>query len=97
MRSNWGESLGCNICFGLVQIIGILVIAAPLLLLGSFVNFFVGVTPAVFAGMFIITIVNAAQTIFISTVYHRVQGEKVQLVSNDQVSEFFERKSRKMW
>ena len=81
----------------LVQIIGILVIAAPLLLLGSFVNFFVGVTPAVFAGMFIITIVNAAQTIFISTVYHRVQGEKVQLVSNDQVSEFFERKSRKMW
>ena len=40
---------------------------------------------------------NAAQAIFISAVYRCVQGEEVQLVSNDQVSELFEQKSKKMW
>jgi hypothetical protein len=69
-----------------VQFVGILGIAVSLFSLGSPENFFVG-----------LTIVNAAQAIFISAVYHRVQGEEVQLVSNDQVSELFERKSKKMW
>ncbi len=68
MRDKWGESLAGNFSFGLVQFIGILVIAMPLFLLGSLLNFFVGVTLAVFAGLFIITIVNAAQAIFIGAV-----------------------------
>ena len=42
-------------------------------------------------------IVNAAQAIFISAVYHRVQGGEVQLISNDPVNELFERKTNKMW
>ncbi len=60
-------------------------------------NVFVGVPIAVFAGLFIITIENAAQAIFISAVYHLVQGEEVQLVSNSQLKELFEWKTKKMW
>ena len=97
MRDKRGESLGGNFSFGLVQFIGILLIAVPLFLLGSLVNFFVGVPLAVFAGLFKITIVNAEQAKFISAVYHRVQGEEGQLESNHQVNELFELKSKKMW
>ncbi len=96
-ENNWSESLGGNFSFGLVQIIGILVIAVPLFLLGSLANFFVGIALVVFAGLFIITIVNAAQAIFISAIYHCVQGEEVRLASNDQENALFERKNRKMW
>jgi hypothetical protein len=39
MRDKWGESLGGNFSFGMVQFIRILVIAVPLFLLGSLVNF----------------------------------------------------------
>ena len=51
MKDNWGESLGGNFSFGLVQFIGILVIGVTLFFLGSLVNFFVGVPLAVFAGL----------------------------------------------
>ena len=93
MRDKWGESLGRNFSFGLVQFIGILVIAVPRFLLGFLINFFVGIALTVFAGWFIITVVIAAQAIFIRAVYHRVQGEEVQLVSNNQLSELFEQKT----
>ncbi len=97
MRDKWCESMGGNFSLGLVQFVGILVIAVPLFLLGTIVNFFVGETLAVFAGLFIITIVNATQAKLISAVYHRVQGEEVQLVSNEKVNELFEQKIKKMW
>ncbi len=86
MKDKWAEALAENFSFGLVQFMGILVIAVPLFLLDSLMNFFVGVALAVFVGLFIITIVNAGQAIFIRAVY-RVQGEEIKLVSNDQVSE----------
>ena len=97
MKEKWGESLGGNFSFGLVQLVGIILIAIPLFLLGSLINVVVGAALAVFASMLIIAIINAAQAIFISAVYHRVAGEEVPTVTNEQVDGLFETRRKKLW
>ncbi len=97
MKEKWGESLGGNFSFGLVQFVGIILIAIPLFLLGSLINVMVGAALAVFASMLIIAIISAAQAIFISAVYHRVAGEEVPTVTNEQVDGLFETKRKKIW
>lgn len=97
MKEKWGESLGGNFSFGLVQFAGIVLIAFPLFFLGSMVNFVLGAALAVFAAMLIVAIINAAQAIFISAVYHRIEGEEISIVTNDQVDGLFETRRKKMW
>jgi hypothetical protein len=77
MRKKWGESLAATFSFGAVQIIGLILVVVPLFLLGNLLSLPVGVALAVLGGFVIVAIVTAAQNIFISAVYHEVQGEPV--------------------
>lgn len=72
MKEKWGESLSGNFSFGLVQFLAILLIGGPLFLLGALVNTFLGIALGMLAAFIIIAVVSAAQTIFISTVYHQI-------------------------
>jgi hypothetical protein len=75
MKEKWGESLVAGFSFGLIQFLAFLIIGVPLFLLGGAVNIFLGLALAA-AGIFIImAILSAAQTIFISAVYHNINGD----------------------
>jgi hypothetical protein len=58
----------------------------------------VGVALAVIAGLFVIAIINAAQAVFISAVYHQLNGTDVSIISNESVDELFAPKTpKKLW
>jgi hypothetical protein len=61
MKQKWGESLGATFNFGIIQFIALFIVGAILFILGSLVS------P-------ILAIISAAETIFISAVYHYTQG-----------------------
>ncbi len=77
MKEKWGESLGATFSFGLIQFVSVLMVGGVLFLLGSIIHALVGVALAVLGIMMVIAIMSAAQTVFVSAVYHNVNGEPV--------------------
>ncbi|MGB5006374.1 MAG: DUF6159 family protein [Ferruginibacter sp.] len=74
MKEKWGESLGATFSLGLMQTLVFLLAMVPIFLIASYVNIFIGITLGVVVGFLIFAIFSAAQTIFISSVYHNITG-----------------------
>lgn len=92
MKQKWGESLASGFSFGLIQFLGFILICVPLFFLGTFVNPLLGIALAV-AGLFIImTIISAAQTIFVSAVYHNINGDITEHFNQQLIDHLFEKK-----
>jgi len=96
-KEKWGESLVAGFSFGFIQLLAFLVIGVPLFLLGSAANFLLGLAFAI-AGVFIImAILSAAQTIFISAVYHGINGDVNKHFDQQLIDGLFVRKSNKFF
>jgi hypothetical protein len=97
MKDKWGESLAAGFSFGLIQFLAFLIIGIPLFLLGSAVHVFVGIALGV-AGIFIVmSILSAAQTIFISAVYHNINGDVNKYFDQQLVDGLFVQKNSKFF
>lgn len=77
MKKKWGESLGATFSFGLIQFIAIAVCGIVLFMVGSLIHPVAGAALAILGAFTIITIMSAAQTIFVSAVYHDVTDDPV--------------------
>ncbi len=98
MKEKWGESLVGNFSLGLVQFVALLLICVPLFFLGSLINTMVGVVLALEAGLLVIAVISAAQSIFICGVYHRTQGVEIPMINDDKVDMLFgESNKKKFW
>lgn len=77
MKQKWGESLTASFSFGIIQFLAILVWMIPCAALGFFVHPLAGI--ALFAiGIFtLIVLFSAVKMIFISAVYHNINGDPV--------------------
>lgn len=77
MKEKWGESVGATFSFGIVNLLGLFLLAIPSLLLGCFIHPLVGI--ALFCvGFFVITVImSATRAIFVSAVYHHINGDPV--------------------
>ena len=93
MKQKWGESLGMAFSFGLLRFIGGIIVATVFFLLGYFIHPVLGIVLAGIALLTLITILNAAETIFISAVYHNVTGDPVKQFNDQLVDSLFESKS----
>ena len=93
MKQKWGESLAAGFSFGLIQLLGFIVICIPLFYLGMLIDPWVGIALAV-AGMFIImAIISSVQTIFVSAVYHNItNGDVTEHFNQQLVDDLFVRK-----
>ncbi|HEY4874652.1 MAG TPA: DUF6159 family protein [Puia sp.] len=78
MKEKWGESLGATFSFGLIHFLAVLVVGGGLFVIGSFVNVILGMVLAVLGILILAAIFSAAQTIFVSAVYHNITGDPVQ-------------------
>jgi len=97
MKEKWGQSLAAGFSFGVIQFLAFLVIGLPLFFLGNTINVFFGVALA-FAVVFIImAILSAAQTIFISAVYHNINGDVTKHFDEQLVDNLFVQKERKLF
>jgi hypothetical protein len=92
MKDKWGESLASTFSFGLVQFIALIAVAVPLLLLGAMINILAGILLAVLGGLLVIAVISAAQNIFISAVYHNIQGDPVDHFNQQMIDNLFEPK-----
>lgn len=92
MKQKWGESAGATFSLGLIQLLSIVVIAVPLFFIGSTIHIAVGITLALLAVFIIVSIISAAQSIFVSAVYHNIQGNPVENFNNHLIDHLFETK-----
>ena len=92
MKQKWGESLGATFSFGLIHFISYIIIGVPLFFLGAIIHPWAGIALAVL-GMFIVAaVLSAAQTIFVSAVYHNINGDPVKHYDQQMVERLFEKK-----
>jgi hypothetical protein len=91
MRENWGESLGSAFSFGIIKLIAVFGIGMIGWLL-SFIHPVVGIIAGGTGLLAVITVLSAAEVIFISAVYHRINGNPVEQFQEQLVQRLFEKK-----
>jgi Family of unknown function (DUF6159) len=74
MKSKWGESLAATFSLGLIQTLVFLLAMIPIFLIAAYVDVYLGIFTGVLVGFLIFAVFSAAQTIFISSVYHNITG-----------------------
>jgi hypothetical protein len=92
MKNKWGESIGAGFSFFLVQFLAILIICVPLFFLGSVVHPVFGIALAVLAMFVIMAVMSAAQTIFVSAVYHNINGDPTDHFNQQLIDNLFVKK-----
>jgi hypothetical protein len=89
MRQKWGESIGAGFSFGLVHLIAVIVVGGALFLVGSVFNTVIGILLGVLGVLFVAAVMSAAQTIFISAVYHNITGDPVEHFDQQMINNLF--------
>jgi hypothetical protein len=92
MKQKWGESLAGTFSLGLISFIGILVVGLPLFFIGAAFHIFAGIILALLGAFVVMAIVSATETIFISAVYHNINGDVVKHVNQQMVDDLFVQK-----
>ena len=92
MKAKWGESLAANFSFGLVQFVLIAGLAFICFLLGWFIHPLSGILLFIVGIFSILVVMSAAKTIFISAVYHNINGDPIKHFNQQLADNLFEHK-----
>jgi len=92
MKQKWGESLGATFSFGLIQFLAMIVLIIPLFFIGNMIHPIGGIALAIMCVFIIATIFSAAQTIFVSAVYHNITDEPVKHFNQQMIDGLFQKK-----
>lgn len=93
MKNKWGESAAATFNFTIIQVLAILLISLPLLIFGMAIHPIVGIALGLLSAFVIMAILSATQTIFISAIYHNINGDPVQHFNDQFVENLFVHKS----
>jgi hypothetical protein len=77
MKEKWGESLSASFSFFLVQFVAVIALAVPSFLLGWLIHPVAGLIVFALGVFTVLVMVSAARTIFISAVYHNINGDPI--------------------
>jgi hypothetical protein len=75
MKQKWGEGLGAGFSFFLVQLAGLFLFVLPLALIGLLINPLAAILLAVLGVLLLTAVLSAVKMIFISAVYHQINGD----------------------
>lgn len=89
MKEKWGESLGATFSFGLIKFIGILGAGLLLFLVGSLIHPIAGIVLASVGAFTVIAIISASEMIFVSAVYHNINGDPVAHFNQQAIDNLF--------
>ncbi|MGG9960189.1 DUF6159 family protein [Ferruginibacter sp. SUN106] len=92
MKEKWGESLSSTFSLGLIQFIAFILILIPCGLIAVYVNPVAGIALGLLLGFIVMTIISAAQTIFVSLVYQNINGNVQEHFNQQIIDNLFERK-----
>jgi len=91
MKQKWGESLSAGFSFGLIQFLGIIMIAL-FAFLGALIHPVVGIVIGVLGISLLLAVISAAQSIFISAVYHNINGDPFKQYNQQFIDNLFTKK-----
>jgi Family of unknown function (DUF6159) len=94
MKQKWGESLGATFSLGLIQFIGMIIVGLPLYFLGAAFHPYAGIALAIVGVFMVISIISAAETIFVSAIYHNIDGDLDKHFNKQMVDQLFEKKGK---
>ncbi len=94
MKEKWGESLGGTFSFGLIQFVGMILVGLPLFFIGAIFDPILGIGLAVLGVFLVIAVISAAEVIFVSAVYHNIQGNVNDHFNQQMIDGLFEPKSK---
>lgn len=89
MKQKWGESLGAGFSFGIIQFIGFLAVAGIAIAVGMTIHVFAGIAVGILGILLLHTVISAAQTIFVSSVYHNITGDPVEHYNQQFIDNLF--------
>ena len=92
MKQKWGESLGATFSFGLIQFLAMIILAIPCFFIGSMIHPFAGIAIWLMGAFILSAIFSAAQTIFVSAVYHNITDEPVKHFNQQMIDDLFQKK-----
>jgi len=92
MKQKWGESLGATFSFGIIQLLAMFLLAIPLFAIGALIHPLAGVALAIPGAFIILAVMSAAQTIFVSAVYHDVTGDPTEHFNRQMIDNLFQKK-----
>ena len=92
MKEKWGESIGASFSFGIIQFLAVLLLAVPSFVLGWLVHPIAGMVLFAVGVFCIIVLFSAAKVIFISAVYHDINGDPVKVFNQHFADNLFEGK-----
>jgi len=92
MKEKWGERIGAGFSFGLVSLIATLVIGGGLFVIGAIFNAIVAIFLAVLGVLFVAAVMSAIRTIFISAVYHNINGDPIDYFNQQMIDDLFVQK-----
>jgi hypothetical protein len=89
MKEKWGEGLGAGFSFGLIQLVGFLIIGIIGGLIAVSINPIAGIAVSVLGLLLLATVVSAARTVFISQIYNNVTGDPVEVYDQAFIDNLF--------
>jgi hypothetical protein len=92
MKEKWGESLGATFSFGIVQLLAIFLLVIPSGLAGYLIHPVVGIVLFILGVFTILVVMSAARVIFVSAVYHNINGDPVKHFNQELADHLFEPK-----
>ncbi len=75
MRAKWGEALGANFGFGLLFVVGYVIIAATAVFLGIFIHPIAGVFAGILLALLLHTALSAAEMVFVAATYQHLNDQ----------------------
>ena len=94
MKQKWGESLGATFSLELIKLVGMIVVGLPLYLVGAIFHPIAGVALAIVGVFFVMSIISAAETIFVAAIYENINGDLDKHFDQQMVDDLFEKKSK---
>ncbi len=91
MKEKWGEKLGSSFSFGLVALLGVVLIAVPAFVLGAVVHPLAGIAFGALGLLLLMAIISAAKSIFVSAIYHNINGDPVEHYNQQFVDNLFKK------
>jgi len=92
MKEKWGESLAASFSFGLVQFVLIAGLVIVCFAIGALIHPIVAIILFMLCLFTILVVMSAARTIFISAVYHNINGDPIKHFNQQLADNLFEHK-----
>lgn len=93
MKEKWGESIGAGFSFGLIQL-GAIAIIVLIAFAVSAINMIAGIAVGVLLLLLMSIIISTVKTIFISAIYHNINGDPVELYNQEFIDNLFQTKRK---